>query len=96
MLLQETVYYLLLPKHHKALISKKLDTVSHIFPRYLFECLFEEWVLKYFLCCTIFSTQGGHPALLLNTCKLQKLQTMYSVPPFFLLSPFDQSRLYST
>lgn len=62
--------YLLLPKHHRALISRELDIGSHIFPLYLFKCLFEERVLKFFLCCTIFIAPGGHPTLLLNICKL--------------------------
>lgn len=79
MLLWETVYYLLLAKLQRALISKELDMGSHVFPLYLFKCLFEERVLKSFLCCTIFSTPGGHPAPLLNICKLQ---TMFPMLPF--------------
>lgn len=62
------VYYLLLAKLQRTLISKELDVGSHIFPLYLFKCLFEGRVLKSFLCCTIFSTPGGHPAPLLNIC----------------------------
>lgn len=49
------------PKLQRALIFKELDMGSHIFPLYLFKCLFEERVLKSFLCYAIFSTPGGHP-----------------------------------
>lgn len=85
-----TVDYLLLPKHHRALISRELDIGSHIFPLYLFKCLFEERVLKFFLCCTIFITPGGHPTLLLNICKLL---TIFPHATFFF--PYDQALLYS-
>lgn len=44
------------------LIFKEVDMGSHIFPLYLFKCLFEERVLKSFLCYAIFSTPGGHPS----------------------------------
>lgn len=62
------------------------------FPLYLFKCLFEERVLKCFLCCTIFSTPGGHPALLLNICKLQ---TMFPMLPFFTLPVWSMSSLFN-
>lgn len=74
----------MLPKLHRALIFKKVDMGSHIFPLYLFKCLFEEWVLKSFLYCTISSTPGGRAALLLNICKLLLLHSLHLITPFFI------------
>lgn len=80
---------MLLAKLQTALISKELDMGSHIFPLYLFKCLFEELLLKSFLCHTIFSIPGGHPALVLNICKLFTTFPMLRVF-FSSASPFDQ------
>lgn len=90
MLLLRTIQ--LLPKHKRALIFSGTGYGEPYFSTYLFKCLFEERALKVFLCCTISSTPGGHPALRLNICKLLTKRPML---PFFTFYIWSIDSLYN-